>query len=144
MRKLVKLGEMNVLKRMILPILLTIALCATISESQAASSGKQDYLADCAKCHGVDGKGAVPTMRGIRGYVAVDLTELSRSHDGQFPRQEVYDAIDGRKRFPAHFVGDMPVWGIKYGTQQQRPVDDKAVSQRIWALVDYIETLQRK
>jgi Cytochrome c len=81
----------------------------TIGTASAHPSGKDDYVADCARCHGLDGKGAVPAMRAVPGYVSVDLTRLSTVHGGQFPRQEVYDAIDGRKRFPAHFVGDMPM-----------------------------------
>ena len=125
-------------------ILVTLALCLGSPGARAAdSSGKQDYLANCARCHGADGKGAVPAMRATRGYVAVDLTELSSAHDGHFPRQEVYDAIDGRKRFPAHLVGDMPVWGLEYRVGQQNPDEDKRVSAKIWALVDYIESLQQ-
>ena len=55
-------------------------------------------------------------MRAVPGYTSVDLTRLTESNGGQCPRQEVYDAIDGRKRFPAHFIGDMPTWGLKYQT----------------------------
>jgi cytochrome c553 len=86
----------------------------TIGTSSAHPLGKDDYVADCARCHGLDGKGRVPEMRAVRGYISVDLTQLSKKNDGQFPRQEVYDAIDGRKRFPAHFIGDMSTWGLKY------------------------------
>ena len=53
-------------------------------------------------------------MSAVPGYISVDLTQLSRENDWQFPRQKVYNAIDGRKRFPAHFIGDMPTWGLVY------------------------------
>jgi cytochrome c553 len=87
-------------------ILLWVLLAGGNATGEPA--GKGDYLADCARCHGVDGKGSVPEMSAVPGYISVDLTQLSKKNDGQFPRQEVYDAIDGRKRFPAHFIGDMP------------------------------------
>ncbi len=60
-----------------------------IGTAWAEPQGKKDYLADCARCHGVDGKGSVPTMRMVPGYRAVDLTQLSKEHDGQFPRKMV-------------------------------------------------------
>ena len=73
--------------------------------ANAGLSGKADYLADCARCHGVNGKGGVPEMSTVPGYISVDLTQLSNKNDGHFPRQKVYDAIDGRERFPTHLIG---------------------------------------
>jgi mono/diheme cytochrome c family protein len=106
--------------------------------------GKQDYLTDCARCHGVDGKGGVPEMRAVPGYITIDLTELSKSNAGQFPRQEVFDAIDGRKRFPAHFIGDMPTWGLKYQQDRVNSESEEKVRRRISGLVDYVESIQAK
>ena len=74
----------------------------------------------------------------------MDLTKLSAANDGKFPRQEVYDAIDGRKRFSAHFIGDMPIWGLKYQDQNGTAESEAKVRQRISALVNYIESLQAK
>jgi hypothetical protein len=83
-------------------VLFSILLSALMVGGSASGdpAGKDDYLADCAHCHGVDGKGGVGEMRAVRGYISVDLTQLSKKNNGQFPHQEVYDAIDGRKRFP--------------------------------------------
>lgn len=83
-------------------------------------------------------------MSAVPGYISVDLTQLSKKNDGQFPRQQVYDAIDGRKRFPAHFIGDMPTWGIKYRQATPGPDSEEEVKRKISALVDYIESLQDK
>lgn len=131
--------------RISLTVLIAVVLCIDGSRALATdSSAKQDYLADCAHCHGANGKGAVPAMRATAGYVAVDLTQLSSAHGGRFPRQEVYDAIDGRKRFPAHLVGDMPVWGLKYSERQNTPGKDHKVAAKIRGLVDYVESLQTK
>jgi hypothetical protein len=106
--------------------------------------GKEDYLADCARCHGVDGKGGTPGMRAVPGYRAVDLTQLRKRNNGKFPGQEVYDTIDGRKRFPAHYVGGMPTWGLKYRHDRLGPESEEKVKRRISALVDYVESLQEQ
>jgi len=124
----------------------SILLCAVLAGRSAAGepAGKDDYLADCARCHAVDGKGNVPEMSAVPGYISVDLTQLSKKNDGQFPRQEVYDAIDGHKRFPAHFIGDMPTWGLKYRQARLGPGSEEEVERKISALVDYVESLQEK
>jgi len=124
--------------------ILLILLCIVSIDRTACAEplGKQDYLADCARCHGIDGKGSVPKMRAVPGYMTVDLTQLSENNAGQFPRQKVFDAIDGRKRLPAHFLGDMPIWGLKY--QQEGPEGEERARQKISGLVDYVESLQAK
>lgn len=124
--------------------LVLLCLVTTVGIAFADSSGKENYLADCSRCHGVDGRGAVPQMRAVPGYLATDLTQLSKSKGGQFPRQEVYDAIDGRKRFSAHFIGDMPTWGLKYQHDKPSSESEEQVRRRISNLVDYIESLQEK
>jgi mono/diheme cytochrome c family protein len=124
-------------------ILLCLVFCTSIFGGSAAgdSIGRGDYLADCARCHGVDGKGRVPAMSAVPGYISVDLTQLSRNNNGVFPHQEVYDAIDGRKRFPAHLIGDMPTWGLKYAQRSSTDSEHK-VRSKISALVAYIESIQ--
>jgi hypothetical protein len=125
-------------------LLIVLLLCPlTVCPVYADSRGKSRFLADCARCHAADGKGRVAEMRQVKGYMSVDLTQLSKSNGGKFPRQVVYDAIDGRKRFPAHFVGDMPTWGLQYqDTIQGSKASEKKVRDKISALVDYIESIQ--
>ncbi len=82
----------------------------------------------------------MPGMRSVPGYKVVDLTALTEKNNGQFPRQEVYDTIDGSKRFQAHLVGDMPQWGLRFKANATQT--DEQVKARINALVDYIKTLQ--
>lgn len=121
-----------------------LLLIIPLATALADPSGKEDYVADCARCHGLDGKGSVPEMRMVPGYVAVDLTQLSKVNGGQFPFQQVYDAIDGRRRFPAHLIGDMPTWGLKYQQNPETPNSQEIEKKRISGLVDYIESLQSK
>lgn len=108
----------------------------------ADTSGKQEYLADCARCHGKDGRGNVPGMTALKGYRSVDLTELKKRNGGVFPRDLVYEAIEGEKRFPAHFIGDMPRWGRRYRVEQEPGHDAAQVKRKISDLVDYIESIQ--
>ena len=117
----------------------------TSGVASADTSGKSLYLTDCARCHGADGKGDVPGMMAVPGYRHVDLTQLSKDNDGKFPRQQVFDVIDGRKRILPHFIGDMPVWGLKYQQDAQPgPETEKTIKQKISALVGYIESIQEQ
>ena len=127
-------------------VLLSIILCAVVEGAAGGDPlGKDYYRADCARCHGMNGTGDVPGMSAVAGCISVDLTQLSKQHNGVFPRQEVYNAIDGRERFPAHFIGDMPIWGLKYADQAKLDPDrEKEVKRKISALVDYIESLQER
>jgi cytochrome c len=128
-------------------ILFLVLMCLMpIGSASADSSAKKDYLADCARCHGADGKGHVAAMRSVPGYKSVDLTQLSKENGGRFPRQKVYDTIEGRKRFPAHFIGDMPTWGLKYREDDEKlsPEAQAQIKRRISDLVDYIESIQEK
>lgn len=123
---------------------LVLLLLTSARAALADSAGQKLYLADCARCHGADGKGGVPAMREVKGYHSVDLTQLSKENGGQFPREEVVDAIEGGKRFPAHLVGGMPIWGHTYGQGQPSGPNADAVGKKISALTDYIESIQEK
>ena len=67
---------------------LLVSVAALARNADAAPSGKAEYLANCARCHGVDGKGHVPEMSAAPGYISVDLTQLSKGNDGHFPSSE--------------------------------------------------------
>lgn len=125
-------------------LLFTLLCFISIGTALAEPLGKKEYLARCVRCHGVDGKDRVPAMRTVPGYRAVDLTQLTKKHGGRFPRKEVYDAIVGRRRLPAHFVGDMPEWGLEYRLENQTlgTEQEKLIKAKIEALVDYVESLQ--
>lgn len=123
--------------------LMLVALAGT---SMAQTSAREDYLHDCAECHGPDGKGGGEAKRMLRGYRSVDLTQLSKANDGKFPRHRVYDAIDGSSRVAPHFQGDMPRWAATYRLDEakQNPEAQQRVQRKISALVDFIETIQEK
>lgn len=77
----------------------------------ADTTGKQDFDANCATCHGKDGKGHGPALYVIPGIKPPDLTKLSRNNGGVFPAEQVYQSIDGRAGIPAHSRIDMPFGG---------------------------------
>jgi hypothetical protein len=64
--------------------------------------GRTEYLPDCARCHGVDGKGGVPQMRAAPGYTSVDLTRLTDSNGGRFPRFPMLPMDAKRWRHRSH------------------------------------------
>jgi hypothetical protein len=126
-------------------VLFSIMLAAVmVGVSDAGDpAGKAEYLTDCARCHGVDGRGNVPGMSAVAGYISVDLTQLSNQNDGQFPHRRVYEAIDGRQR-PPHLIGDMPAWGLNYSQARLGAASEEEVKRKISALVDYLESIQEK
>ncbi len=133
------------LGRIVMAISLATMLCVgMVGTASSQLTGKADYLADCASCHGEEGAGSTHMKYRAAGYVYVDLRDLSKAHGGQFPRQEVYDIIDGSKRTPSHWIGGMPKWGLKYQLAAPPPDREEKVRQKISALVDYIESIQEK
>jgi mono/diheme cytochrome c family protein len=105
----------------------------------SSSSGSEMYRAYCAACHGLGGKGDGPASSALKSAPA-DLTQLAKRNSGRFPELQVFGAIDGDLRVPAHGSKDMPVWGAVF-----RGMGDNSVSGaklRIRNLTRYIESLQ--
>jgi mono/diheme cytochrome c family protein len=107
--------------------------------------GKQEYDANCAVCHGQDGKGKGPYAEMLK-LPTPDLTVLSKNNGGVFPSARVYGVIDGRADVQGHGPRDMPVWGEDYlakAPRDQSPLNREAfVRARILALIDYMHRLQ--
>lgn len=108
--------------------------------------GKREFEANCASCHGTDGKGKGPIVDLLRKSPP-DLTLLARANGGVFPMARLYDVIDGAN-VPSHGTRDMPVWGRDYKIQaaehyMEAPYDAEAYTRaRILALLEYINRLQ--
>jgi Cytochrome c len=75
-------------------------------------TGKAEYLANCAQCHGADGKGAGPHSAALKKRPA-DLTLLAKHNRGVFPVSEVYRLVDGRGSERKHLGDEMPIWGCR-------------------------------
>ena len=95
-------------------------LIATFGSAQAqvaqdADKGRAEFLANCAGCHGTDGKGAgqLSTKLNIK---PADLTTLATRNNGVFEPNVVYQMIDGRGTDINHRSIDMPIWGCRHSS----------------------------
>jgi cytochrome c len=82
---------------------------------QDADKGQAEYMDNCARCHGADGKGAGPLSANLKTKPA-DLTLLAKRNHGSFDAAAVYQMIDGRNTRPTHRGAEMPVWGCRHET----------------------------
>jgi mono/diheme cytochrome c family protein len=130
----------------IVAALLLLSLCA--NAFAAEPSGAKEYKDNCARCHGPEAKGNGPDANEKPGYHPADLTQIARRHGGKFPRDRIYEVIDGGNRMPGHYNFDspMPLWGLSFQVEgkQYTPESEAAVRGRINALVDYLESIQQR
>lgn len=113
-----------------------------------ADFGKRQFDANCASCHGADGKGRGILVEFLRKSPP-DLTQLARRNNGALPVSRLYEVIEG-SGVPAHGTRDMPVWGRDYRIEAgeyygEMPYDPESyVRVRILSLIDYINRLQAR
>lgn len=113
-------------------------------------TGKVEYDAHCAVCHGVSGKGNGELRRYLTQAPA-DLTTIAKRNGGTFPNQLMWEVVDGRAsgRIGAHGTTAMPVWGQRYRQEALMQAGSARepewyVRNRIVALLDYLSRLQEK
>lgn len=126
---------------------LGLALCGgAVMAQQKMDFGKREFEANCASCHGVDGKGKGPIVELLRRSPP-DLTQLAKNNQGVFPMNRLYEVIEGGN-VAGHGGRDMPIWGRDYRIKDaermmEAPYDAEAmVRTRILALLEYINRLQ--
>jgi len=126
-----------------------LLLCTTFSyaeEQKSAETGKEAFLRHCAVCHGADGKGNGPIANTLK-YLPSDLTQLSKNNNGEFPRQRVQKAIDGRGEVRSHGPRDMPVWGVYFRTGDVATggsLGEGYAQGNLMLLTQYLESIQEK
>jgi mono/diheme cytochrome c family protein len=101
--------------------------------------GRDNYVAYCAVCHGVDGTGNGPAAPAMKIAVP-DLTTLAKRSGGKFDTSSVEYIIRGTGKIatPAHGVEDMPIWGEVFRNE------DRSVNVlRIRNLVKYLQSIQK-
>jgi mono/diheme cytochrome c family protein len=137
------------MRRPALTLALMVALPGAVL-AQDVALGRVEYMANCAQCHGVGGKGDGV----LAGYLTTpppDLTGLAAGNGGSLPRQAVYETIAGGRRTGPHGTREMPAWGDRYSVEAAQaygftytPEEQTAfIHSRIEALIDYLETLQQ-
>jgi mono/diheme cytochrome c family protein len=124
-------------------------VAAAAQKAEKSDMGKREWQANCAACHGMDGKGVGPITDLLKKSPG-DLTTLAKKNNGVFPVARVYEVIDGTKDVKAHGTRDMPIWGQEYSIRaaeyyQDIPYDPEVyVRARILSLIDYLYRLQVK
>jgi mono/diheme cytochrome c family protein len=111
--------------------------------------GRLEYVENCAACHGPEGKGDGPVAEALSTKPS-DLTQISKRYSGTFPREFVFEVIDGRNMINPHGDREMPVWGARFMARAQEqsaavPWDADAaaiVLGRTTSLVDYLASIQ--
>lgn len=107
----------------------------------SAVSGKDMYVAYCASCHGIDGRGNGPAANALK-VAPTDLTTLAKNNGGSFPALHIAHTIEGEKTIAAHGSREMPIWGQRFWTMSQG--DRGQVQLRVKNLTEYIGSLQQK
>jgi mono/diheme cytochrome c family protein len=107
-----------------------------------AFSGSELFRTYCAACHGKSGQGDGPLAEHMKRRPP-DLTQFAAQNGGTYPSALVGRIIDGRSPMPGHGGPDMPVWGDAFKRSRDGSTE-ASVKARIDALVEHIESLQRK
>ena len=82
--------------------------------SQDTDAGQANFMANCAQCHGADGRGM--GLRSAKLSIKpADLTLLAKKNNGVFDPGTIFQIIDGRRPGTrAHLSEDMPIWGCRH------------------------------
>lgn len=123
---------------------------AASAQEQKIDFGKHEYDANCAICHGMNGKGS-GLMTGYLRISPPDLTQLAKKNRGVLPTNRLFDIIEGNK-VPSHGTRDMPVWGREFSIEDagyykeaRGNYDPQAlVRARILTLMEYLDRIQER
>lgn len=109
-----------------------------------ATSGAEMFTTYCAVCHGKDGKGNGPAAPALKTH-PIDLTQLSKKSNGNFPSRHVSTVIEFGTENPAHGNKEMPIWGDLFQTLSTHNYGaDAQTKLRISNITDYLKTIQQK
>ena len=130
---------------LLVPATLALAGSAAAQEpgtEEQMVAGSSVYATYCTVCHGPGAKGDGPLANSLR-FRPPDLTLLAKKNGGTFPKDRVLRTVDGRNPVKGHGGPDMPVWGDAF-SQSREGRDEKAVRQKVEAVVTHLESLQEK
>lgn len=103
-------------------------------------SGDALFRTYCASCHGQSGRGNGAVAIFLR-VAPADLTQIAARNKGTFPKERVYQIIDGRQAVKTHGESQMPIWGDAFAKTTSGG-GEQQVAARIRALVEYLESIQ--
>lgn len=139
---------MKNIPKSLLALVATFLCGVAIAQPIVPDPGKQEFIENCASCHGIDGKGNGPLGELLRKSPP-DLTQLAKKNQGVLPINRLYTVIDGAG-IPSHGSRDMPVWGREYQIETAQELrearghyDSAAVVRaRVLVLLEYISRIQ--
>jgi hypothetical protein len=105
-----------VIRRIASYIIIIVALMDLDARAlpQDTDAGQANFMANCAQCHGADGRGNGPRSATLNTKPA-DLTLLAVKNNGVFDPGTIFQMIDGRQPGSrAHLSADMPIWGCRH------------------------------
>lgn len=114
---------------------------AAAAKTERVAAGRLSYRVHCASCHGEGGRGDGPMVQALKVRPS-DLTRLAAAPGGRFPRDEVYQVIDGRREVLGHGHGAMPVWGATFQDRGKDSPQEREVREKILDLLAYLESIQ--
>lgn len=113
------------------------------SSAYADDFGMQEYMNNCASCHGESGDGSGPLAE-LMTVEVPSLKTLAANNDGVFPMLDVIHSIDGRQGTRGHGY-PMPVWGDRFTVdlEDTGPYGAEAVVRgRVLSIAYYLESIQ--
>ena len=123
------------------------AFFAAVGVSAVPSEwARADYVNYCGSCHGLDGTGSGPMADQLKGK-PTDLSLLAKNNDGRYTYPQVYWNIDGtwdEGNLRAHGSDEMPIWGDVFRREATGFNSYMETKGRIMAIIQYIESLQKK
>ena len=112
--------------------------------------GRQEFMLNCAQCHGLDGTGGGVIARFLN-VEPPDLTVIARGNGGELPFEALYGIISGGTATGPHGTQEMPAWGDRFSVEALQLLgfrlspEERAeyVESRILSLIAHIDTIQK-
>ena len=109
------------------------------AEIRAVAKGRISYNRYCRSCHGEWGKGD-GAVADVLKVPPADLTRVAQRNGGEFPFDEVFKTIDGRKGVAGHGLRDMPIWGNVF--KESEETSDEQVIEKVAQLTYFVKSIQ--
>ena len=115
---------------------------AEVETKKVVQVGEDQFLRNCASCHGMSGVGD--------GYVGklletppANLRTIAERNGGTFPALKIAEIIDGRQEVKAHGPREMPVWGRRFSEMKPPGIGHgSAVRGEVMLYVTYLQSIQ--
>lgn len=123
-----------------------LALAPMVGPAMADDAGKDQFVENCASCHGMAGLGDGP-MAEFMSVKLPDLTTITQRNDGVFPTLAMIHVIDGRSGLRGH-GSEMPIWGTQFSASAGSGVVGDyssvyAARGQVLSIVYYLESIQK-